>query len=276
MSTLLKYAGNKQRLMDQVSPALGDWSGVSRYIEPFAGALGSAFNAGVPSRVEISLSDANREIIDFHRTAAAHPGEVEDAANSLPVGEVGYYEVRSWDRQPGWEASRSDIERAARTIYLNRRGFNGLYRVNRLGQFTSPWNRNPNPPRISVRANVKFIEFLSRVRLEHSDWFPRVEEAGKGDVVYCDPPYVDVRDPERGFGGYLGGFCMDEQRWLRDALVDAWHRGARVVVSNSSCPATEELYRGWETREVAATRRIGSRVGSRGATREILAWLPAP
>jgi len=274
LSTLLKYAGNKQNLMSQIKPALGDWRGVKRYIEPFAGALGSSFSAGVPDGVSVLLSDANLELIEFYQAVKENPKEVERIANALPVGEEGYYSVRAWDRTEGWKGVYSVYERAARTIYLNRRGFNGLYRINNKGFFTTPWNKNQSPSKIILTGNVEFLNFLNRSQVFHSSWRDVVSNGGLGDVIYCDPPYVDLKNPEKDFGGYIGSFGLKEQRELRDELQLANARGARVVISNSYCDETRQLYKDWRVEEIFATRRLASNPSSRGKTSEILAWLP--
>lgn len=273
MSTLLKYAGNKQNLMSQIRPFLGDWQGVKRYIEPFAGALGSSFNAGVPAEIQVVLSDANSELVEFYQAVKENPGEVEKIANSLPVGEEGYYSVRSWDREPNWKLKYSLFQRGARTIYLNKRGFNGLYRINKKGFFTTPWNRNPAPPKIVVQENVAFLHFLNRAQIAHASWRNVIANTGEGDVVYCDPPYVDLKNPEQNFGGYIGSFDLNEQRELRDALQLANKRGARVIISNSYCEETRQLYKNWRVEVVIANRKLASSNSARGETPEILALL---
>lgn len=274
-TTVLKYAGNKRKLMDTIRPHLGDWQGVRRYVEPFCGALGSALNAGVPDGIEVHLSDANADLINLYREIARDPAAVESAANSLPPGEPGYYEVRGWDRQPGWPGNRSDLERAARCLYLNKRGFNGLYRTNRAGQFSTPWGRKAVPKPIDVVGHRDFVEFVrSRASLSVAPWREVVAGCGEGDVLYCDPPYVDLKEPRKDFLGYIGGFGWSEQVALRTELEAAAERGARVVLSNSWCDATRELYAGWESMEIEAERYISSKGDGRGRVSEILAWLP--
>lgn len=261
--------------MSSIAPYFGDWQGVVRYVEPFAGALGSALNAGVPVGVEVVLGDANRDLVELYREVARDARAVEVAANALPTDEAGYYAVRGWDREAGWPESRPVLERAARTLYLNKRGFNGLYRTNRRGYFTTPWGRDPEPGVIDVCGHGEFIEFVQhRARLELCDWRDLVRGCGEGDVLYCDPPYVDLKDPKRDFGGYIGGFGWRDQVELRDEMVAANGRGARVVASNSWCEATRELYAGWNVETVTAGRHISSRAESRGRVSELLAWLP--
>lgn len=274
-STLLKYAGNKRKIMSHINPHLGDWKGVKRYVEPFCGALGSALNASVPDGVDIVLSDANRDIIELYEEVSRDAKGVQDLANSWSGAEEDYYAIRSWDRDPAWPASKTKLERAARTLYLNKRGFNGLYRSNRHGYFTTPWCRNPHPKPIDVVGHVRFIDFIkNRASLSVRDWKDVVRSCGEGDVLYCDPPYVDLKDPKRDFCGYIGAFGWSEQVSLRDELVSASDRGARVVASNSWCDATLELYAGWNQECMSAGRHLSAKAESRGKISELLAWLP--
>lgn len=272
--TLLKYAGNKRTVMDQIRPHLGFDESTRRYIEPFGGALGAAANANPPPGVATVASDANWELVNLYREVVRDVDAVVALANGWGADEDSYYAVREWDRTPGWREGRSLTELAARTLYLNKRGFNGLFRINKKGQFTTPWNRNPKAPPISCDGLGDFISWLRGITLLERDWSDAVADAGRGDVLYCDPPYVDLKDPRAEFGGYVGAFGWGSQVALRDALIAASKRGARVVASNSWCDATLELYEGFNIVEVTAPRSIGSRADSRGSISELLAWLP--
>jgi site-specific DNA-adenine methylase len=105
------------------------------------------------------------------------------------------------------------------------------------------------------------------------DWRAVLQECGKGDLVYCDPPYVDTKDPKKQFGGYIGAFGWQEQLHLRDELVEANRRGARVVISNSLSEHTTELYAGWEQHAIAAPRSVSSNGNGRKPVQELLAIL---
>lgn len=272
--TLLKYAGNKRAVMDQIRPYLAFDESTRRYIEPFGGALGAASNANPPAGVETIVSDANRELINLHQELIRDSKGLVDLANSWGVDETSYYAIRAWDRTPGWWDARTPAEIAARTLYLNKRGFNGLFRSNKRGHFTTPWNRNPKSKLINIDDLSPFISWLRGITLLERDWTVAVAGTGPGDVLYCDPPYIDLKDPKADFEGYIGSFGWREQEALRDALLAAAARGARVVASNSWCDATRELYSDFNIVEIRAPRSIGSRSDSRGSVSELLAWLP--
>ena len=128
MSTLLKYAGNKRKIMSEINPYLGDWVGVKRYVEPFAGALGSALNAAVPSHVDVHLSDVNEDIIELYEEVARDPQALQDAANALATDEASYYTIRALDRDPLWPSNHTRLQRAARTRPVPRRGYRNVLR----------------------------------------------------------------------------------------------------------------------------------------------------
>jgi len=270
--TLLKYAGNKQGIMCQITQHF-QWKGIKNYIEPFAGALGAALNADIPAEVSIKLNDANKELIEFYKAVKENPDEVEKIANEFPNGKEGYLFVREKDRDFNWILNSTKFEKAARTIYLNKRCFNGLYRVNKAGHFNVPWNKNLKPAPISIVENKEFIDFLNRSQFSSRDWSFLVAEAGAGDLIYCDPPYVDLNDSDSTFHGYIGGFSLSDQINLRDMLVEANRRGAQVVVSNSYCEKTLEIFKDWEIHEIVARRRISRNSSGRILQGEILAIL---
>ena len=267
--TPLKYAGNKRKIMRSIAKHF-DWEGITRYVEPFVGALGSAVNAEVPDGVQVCLSDVNSELVRFYDQWLLQAQAVQDLANSWSTTESTYYQIRSWDRD---DEARTTLQWAARTLYLNKRGFNGLYRLNSKGQCNVPWNRNVNAKRIDV-IDCRFTNFLKRADgVTCADAFEVINGCGAGDLVYCDPPYVDVTDPLKRFGGYVGAFGPDQQGQLRDAVQSAAARGAQVLVSNSWCSATLDLYANFEQHEITAPRSISCKANGRGAVTELLAVL---
>lgn len=247
---------------------------IKKYIEPFCGALGASLNANIPSHVEIKLSDANNDIIDLYEEIKLDARAVETLVNTFSKDEKTYYEIRAWDRHPDWPSNKTRLERACRTLYLNKNCFNGLYRTNKHGYFTTPWCRHPSPNPIDVTNHTDFIDFLrNRVDISRNDWRIPVESAGEGDLIYCDPPYVDLKDPQKDFKGYLGAFGWNEQVELENKLKEANKRGAKVIASNSWCDATLELYKEWNIESISAPRHLSGKASSRGDIKELCAWL---
>jgi DNA adenine methylase len=268
--SILKWCGNKSKVMPQIN-AHFDWKGAKRYVEPFSGALGSALNADVPEGVRMVLNDANWELLNLWQQVRRDAKAVERVANEFGIQEADYYEIRAWDREEDWRLKRTPLQIAARTVYLNKTCFNGIYRLNKKGHYNNPYNGRTKPIRFEEADYL--ASFLKEVHLRCTDWRDIVQECGEGDVIYCDPPYVNSKDPSKDFGGYIGSFSWNEQVQLRDMLVEANGRGAHVVVSNSHNDATLELYRGWNINTVVAPRSISCKSSGRGEEVELLAVL---
>lgn len=292
---LLKWAGGKRQLL----PALAEHypAGFSRYFEPFFGS-GAVFfdllSRGVLDGRPVQLSDANPDLVGCYRTVRDRTDAVIDALYRLERehrqdGDNCYYDVRDKRFNPtratllraGAAATVDGYtpELAAMLLFLNRTGFNGLFRLNRRGGFNVPAGRYVNP-RICDPAHVHAVAAALRRRAVTFDCRPFDEAlalADEGDFVYCDPPYEPL-SPTASFANYTAsGFTMFDQRRLQQAVVAASRRGAFVVVSNSSAPAIEETYGTAAARRaqlkityVPARRAINSRATSRGVVNEVI------
>jgi DNA adenine methylase len=164
-------------------------------------------------------------------------------------------------------------------IFLNRTGFNGLYRLNRDGAFNVPAGRYVNPP-ICDPDHVRNVAAAFTASLAAIDCVPFDEVlagTGAGDFVYCDPPYAPL-SRTASFAHYTaGGFSAFDQRRLQQAVIDACRRGAHVLLSNSSAPEIVDLYSGPAARQaglavtlVPARRAINSRASARGPVHEVI------
>ena len=262
-SPFVKWAGGKGQLLSQFEPFFP--TRFESYIEPFVGG-GAVFfhlhNLGRLAGREIILIDHLEELINCYRVVQ---NQVEALLTELGRHEPHkqdpqyYYDVRAWDRHPAF-GQRSDAERAARTLFLNHTCYNGLYRVNRRGEFNVPFGRY---------GRLAYTHDFTAYRQVFSRWdFSSLDfEALRlkpRDFVYADPPY-DVP-----FTQYArGGFSWDDQ--VRAAEWLARHPGP-VVLSNQATPPVVALYRklGYDIRFLAAPRRI-SCTGDRTPVREVLA-----
>ncbi len=260
----LKWAGGKGQLLEQLWPLLPAGP-FAQYFEPFVGSAALFFALRPKSA---TLSDVNRELIDCYRAVKGHVDDVIAALEQHRYDEVRYYEVR--EQQP---AALALAARAARTIYLNKTGYNGLYRVNRAGRFNVPFGRYTNPGFRSPESleNLRACaRALRGARVCVRDFGEVVRHAKKGDFVYFDPPYVPLSDTS-DFTLYVpGGFGPEEQARLAtvvDALTGA---GVVVMLSNSDTPMVRELYARYRIDTVTAARSINSRASRRGKVREVV------
>jgi DNA adenine methylase len=264
-SPFLKWAGGKSQLLARILPELPDR--IATYYEPFIGggavffalANRKRFDRAVisdrnPALVEVyvSVRDEVRALIELLRAHSVHATDSEY-----------YYEVRA-------ALPRTDVERAARILFLNKTCYNGLYRVNRRGEFNVPFGKYAHPRVLNEELLLEASRALKGVTIENSDFDPMVKGAERGDAVYFDPPYHPL-SPTASFTAYDANvFGLAEQGRLAQTYRGLCHRGISCVLSNSDCEVTRGLYRGLDVRTVSATRAINSRAERRGPITEIL------
>lgn len=259
----LKWVGGKGQLLAQMQPLLPPAFG--RYFEPFVGSAALFFHLRPGGA---TLTDVNAELIDCYRAVQKHVEDVIRALERHEYDETHYYRLR--DRDP---AELPLPERAARTIYLNKTGYNGLYRVNRSGRFNVPFGRYVNPgfrhpdSLDNLRACARA---LRGVKLAVRDFADVARHARAGDFVYFDPPYVPVSQTA-DFTSYIpGGFGQPDQERLAAVFADLAGAGVNVMLSNSDTPAVRALYARFRIDRVLAARSINSKVTKRGKVGEVV------
>lgn len=262
----LKWVGGKRQLISDISPLLP--SKISTYYEPFIGGGALLFYLQPKKAV---INDYNSELINTYEVIRDN---VEDLIIDLAKhkNEKDYfYEMRAKDRQYNFN-ELSDIERASRVLYLNKTCFNGLYRVNKSGEFNTPFGsyKNPNIVNEPVLRAVSAYLNQNDIKILNVDFEQAVKGARKGAFVYFDPPYDPV-SKSSNFTGYIeGGFGADEQERLRDICVDLDKKGVKFLLSNSATYFMKDLYKDFEVIEVNAKRHINSVGTKRGFVAEIL------
>ena len=291
---LLKWAGGKRQLLPALEPYYPQ--SFQRYLEPFVGSGAVFFHlatTGILDGRTVTLSDVNVDLIGCYRTVRDRTEDVIKALQNLERehrrrGDACYYDVRDQRFNPAraklaaggdGAADRYPPALAAMLIFLNRTGFNGLFRLNRLGEFNVPAGRYTDP-RICDPEHVRAVAAVLRrpgVAIEHRGFEEALAASGAGDFVYCDPPYAPLSRTS-SFASYTAaGFgALDQQRLLQ-AIVGACRRGAHVVMSNSSAPEIESAYQTRAARQVKiavhrvpARRAINSRGSSRGPVDELI------
>jgi DNA adenine methylase len=273
----LKWAGGKRWALEALLPTLEKPGGT--YFEPFLGA-GSVFLALDPSITRVG-GDTNSQLIETWTAVRDDLPKLVEELNRFDNSSETYYEVRAWDRDQESFAALSPTQRAARLIYLNKTCFNGLYRVNRQGQFNVPFGDYKNPNFRDIEALQAASDLLNstgpslkdRATLLNSGYIETVGQVGENDVVYFDPPYEPLNSTS-SFVSYQGaGFNQQDQRELRDIALELVRRGARVVVSNSSAAFIFELYGSlpeFRIVEIDSNRSISASKGGRGSVTELL------
>jgi DNA adenine methylase len=269
----LKWVGGKGQLLPELDRRVP--LQFARYHEPFLGGGAFFFHLWSSGRIRGGVvSDYNPDLVSCYRTVRDHPQELIDALleHKAKAADADYfYEVRAWDRCVDFP-QRSAVEKAARTIFLNRTCFNGLYRLNSSGAFNTPFGRYKNPLIVDVANMHAVSQALQSVDIQLGDFSDVLNRAESGDFVYFDPPYVPV-SATSSFTGYTGkGFDEAQQRRLADVATQLAQRGCYVMLSNSLTDLTCEIY-GTSARidTVQARRSINADGAKRGAVSEIIA-----
>lgn len=268
----VKWAGGKGQLLDQFEPLFPKV--FENYVEPFVGGGAVFFHLAGKGLVGQGtvLNDLNHEIMNCYRVIRDHVDKLIPELRGYEAhntDEDYFYEVRKRDRQPGF-AQRSPVERAARTLFLNRTCYNGLYRVNSKGQFNVPFGRYSNPT-ICDEDNLQAVSLaLQGVRLYSQDFSRCPDWAAPGDFVYFDPPYHPLSETASFTSYTKDAFEESDQIRLAQVFRELDEKGCKVMLSNSYTPFIRQLYEGYRQEPVSATRAINSNSDGRGAIKEIV------
>ena len=265
----LKWAGGKQRLLTQYQPHFPSEFG--RYVEPFVGGGAVFFHLWngrqLPKRV--FLFDHNEELINAYRVVR---DQVDGLIDLLAIHKKNhnrdyFYHIRSLDRKG---LALSEVERAARTIYLNKTCYNGLYRVNSKGQFNVPLGRYKNPGILAEETLKAASTALQIARLAVRDYQSLVQFAQPGDFFYFDPPY-DPLSKTAHFTSYTANAFGDaDQQSLAAVFAQLSDKGCLCMLSNSYTPFILALYQSFRIETVQAQRAINSNAKRRGTIREVV------
>lgn len=253
----LKWVGGKQRLVSQLTRNLPKYR---TYFEPLLGG-GALFFALKPKRAV--LSDANEELINCFTVLRDGVDHLVRALQRHRYDRDHYYEVREQRFY-----LLTPVQAAARTIYLNKTGFNGLYRVNRDGLFNVPFGRHSNPT-ICDEPNLRACSAALRdVEILHMPFEQVCRGAKRGDLVYFDPPFIPLSQTA-DFTSYTpGGFGCADHYHLAGTFIELAARGCHVMLSNSDTKLSRKLYRGYPTQKVEVGRTVGCK--DRGSARELI------
>lgn len=284
----VKWAGGKTQLLPTLREVYPEELGVSitKYAEPFVGGGAVLFDILSKYRLEkIYISDVNAELIN---TYCVIRDECEALVSSLSALKESYIPKSNEDRKGFFYECRTRfnhlkktgenrVELAALFIFLNRTCFNGLYRVNRKGEFNVPIGSYKNPAILDEDNLRNLSQALKGVEIVCADYHQSIDFIDEQTFVYIDPPYRPLSETS-SFTEYAeGDFNDDAQRGLAEFVRRIDDKGAKFLLSNSdpknADPKDEffdELYSGFTIRRVFASRMINSNAEARGKISEIL------
>jgi DNA adenine methylase len=266
----LKWVGGKTQLLAQFEAFFPRQ--FQHYYEPFVGS-GAVFFHLRPAQA--TLSDSNPYLIGAYRHIREHVEEVIALLNDIrsryhalspEEQKREYYRVRTSYNG----LSTDSIEKTAFLIFLNKTGYNGLYRENARGGYNVPFGRYTNPS-IFDETNLRSVSHvLKQVRLIHDQYFHVVQTAQDGDFVYFDPPYMPISKTSLFTSYTKGAFLLEQQAELAEVARQLARRGVQVMLSNSNSDTIRELYKDFFLHEVYASRMVNSRADLRGKIPELL------
>ena len=265
----VKWAGGKRQILDKLKKLVPE--DFNTYYEPFVGGGALLFDLAPENAV---INDSNEELINVFNVLCNEKkySKMCRYLNKFERkhDEEFYYEIRNIDRNKKKFNKLNDSKRAARTIYLNKSCFNGLYRVNSKGEFNVPFGKKTKVNTYDGEnlLNVHSYLTLNNISILCTDFEDAVSTAKEGDFVYFDPPYDSDTST---FNSYTeDGFNKDEQRRLAKVFKELDEKGVKVMLSNHNTILIKELYKDYNFYVIEAKRSINSNGKKRGKVEEVI------
>ena len=241
----LKWAGGKKQMISDILKFAP--KNFNKYIEPFIGGGAVYFNLNHPQSI---ISDLNEELVITYKQVKENIGEVIDILEKYNNTEDFYYKTRALDVN-----KLSYSERAARLIYLNKTCFNGLFRVNKKGEFNVPYGKRSGSF-LNKENLIGASHYLQDTEIYHSDYKSVLKKfAKKGDFIFLDPPYQPV-GKFSDFKRYTKEFFYEnDQIEIAELFKELTNKGCYVMLTNSDHPFILDLYKDFQI-EIIETKRL--------------------
>ncbi|NIZ46371.1 DNA adenine methylase [Entomospira nematocerorum] len=266
---IVKWAGGKRQLLSLLDLFIP--KEFEQYYEPFAGGAALLFYLQ-PKRA--IMADLNNELINLYQIIRSDVQALINDLHQHQNTKEYYYSVRELDRNYEEYAKLTAVQRASRLLYLNRTCYNGLYRVNRRGEFNTPYGHYKNPGIVNAEALIAMHRYFkeNEITFLHRNFVDFFQEQTfkKGDFVYLDPPYDCIGDQNNFVYYNAQGFGKSEQLQLKEICDKLTEQGVKFLLSNSATPFILDLYRYYYIDIVKARRIIASQVDRRGAIDEVV------
>ena len=265
----VKWAGGKRQILDKLTKYVPDE--FDTYYEPFIGGGALLFELSPKKAV---INDSNKELMNVYSCLCDETKFKKMCAvlnhYETEHSEEFYYEIRNKDRNKASYNRLSDYTKAARTIYLNKACFNGLYRVNSKNEFNVPFGKKAKVNTYDGNNLITVSNYLTMndVKILCTDFEKATETAKKGDFIYFDPPYDSDTST---FNSYTEeGFGKEEQKRLADLFKKLDKKGVYLMLSNHNTTLVNELYKGYNFHIIEAKRNINSNGKKRGKVEEVI------
>ncbi|MDP2863958.1 MAG: Dam family site-specific DNA-(adenine-N6)-methyltransferase [Desulfobacterales bacterium] len=249
-TTFLRWAGGKVHSIDRLITFVPRDYNKGIYWEPFLGG-GSMFFSLSPDQAV--LSDLNSHLIHCFEMVRDYPDRIYYYLNILQKAdsESTYYKIRE-----NYNKLRPSIKQAARFIYLNKTSYNGIFRVNKNGEYNVPYGKKENPAFPSLEHLKEISTKLRKAKLKTSSYEAIIEDVKKGDFIYFDPPYPPLNGTSYFTHYTKERFVENEQVKVADTANKLSNMNCRVMISNADIPLIQNLYKSWHIRTLPVTRWI--------------------
>ena len=266
---ILKWIGGKRQLLSEITERLP--LHFERYFEPFFGGGAVLFSVAPAHAV---INDLNGELMNLYSVVRDSPTQLIELLKTYPNEEQFYYLMRDIDLDKTRFSALSPIEKAARTVYLNRTCYNGVFRVNRAGHFNVPYAGLKTPNIVREEEILLMHDYFASndVVMRCGDFEKAVQDARPGDFVYFDPPY-DPLPGQSSFVGYTEEHFPDSSlRRLVSLCDELTMRGVQVMISNSATQKVRDLFSSerYNIAVVKAKRSVNSKADQRGEIDEFI------
>lgn len=262
----IQWVGGKREMLSQYKKYIPKKFGV--YFEPFLGGGTMFFFLKPKSSV---LGDISQELIKTYEAIRDNPLKIIKLLKELKNkhSKELYMEIRDIDRKINLLDLDTE-EIAARLIYLNQTCFNGVYRVNKNGQFNVPIGSSLNRLICDEVNIINCSNVLKKAIIKCEDFIEIVKTSKKGDFIYLDPPYFPISQYSDFTRYTKEKFYEKDQIRLKESIDKLTKKGSKIMLSNSDCPFIKNLYKGYKQIKVYSNRTLNSKKDRRGKITELL------
>ncbi|MGP6238975.1 DNA adenine methylase [Cuniculiplasma sp. SKW4] len=263
---ILKWAGGKRQLLPMLIKCIPDK--FNTYYEPFLGGAALLISLYSLNKLNDSvISDKNEDLYILYKNIKENPMKLIDELVNLEFknNKNDYYQAREL-----FNSITDSEKRSGLLIYLNRHGYNGLYRVNSKNKFNVPFGKYSNPGMPSPQNIMALSKIFQSCTIMNSDFEVTIRDAKAGDFVYFDPPYTPLNKTSYFTGYTHSGFDERDQERLAKSFAKLSNKGVYLMESNSSTDFIKELYEDFNVLEVDARRNINSVGTKRNSIKELI------
>lgn len=267
LKPIIKWVGGKRQLVPSLLPLMP--KSFDLYCEPFLGGGALLFSIQPQNAI---VNDINKELISLYKVVKEDVSSLIKELLTYKNDEEFFYKIRNIDRDEKKFNKLSPVKKAARTYYLNKSCFNGLYRVNKKGQFNSPYGFYKSAFVPDIKSLNALSEYLNNndIFIFNGSYTQLLDKLDSNSFVYFDPPYDPV-SASSSFTSYSKlGFSREDQVALRDFCKELDKRNIKFMLSNSATDFIKDLYKDFEISIVKARRFINSKGNGRGFIEEVV------